>query len=232
MEIEIMSRAISSRDPAAAQPATSRHGDLQAAFSTRLAESARFHMAEGNVHRTLAALAEKFDGLGIEYAIIGAMALNAHGFARETTDVDVLITPAGLERFRELLLGRGYIEAFTGARKTFRDTRTGTKVEFITSGEYPGDGKPKPVVVPDPNSIAQRIGVACFASLPSLIELKLASGMTQPARRRDLADIQDLIRILGLSDSFANELHPYVRDMFLTLHRELQSDRSLEEPPP
>lgn len=188
-------------------------------------------MAAGNVQRALAALAEGLESLGIDYAIVGAMALNAHGFARESTDVDVLITPAGLVRFREQLLGRGYVEAFSGARKTFRDTRTGTKVEFITSGEYPGDGKPKPVVFPEPSAIAQRIGGARFASLPALIELKLASGMTQPARRRDLADVQDLIRILSLSDSFANELHPYVRDMFLTLHRELLSDRSREEPP-
>jgi hypothetical protein len=202
-----------------------------ATFSDRLTESARFHMAQGNVKRALTDLAGGLEGLGIDYAIVGAMALNAHGFARETTDVDVLITPAGLERFREQLLGRGYIEAFSGARKTFRDTRTGTKVEFITSGEYPGDGKPKPVVFPEPNTIAQRIGGARFATLPALIELKLASGMTQPARRRDLADVQDLIRILRLGDSFASQLHPYVRDMFLTLHRELLSDRSPEEPP-
>lgn len=201
--------------------ATQRHGELLASVSARLEESSRFHMGQGEVHRAVMDLAADLDGAGIDYAIIGAMALNAHGFARETTDVDVLVTPAGLERFRNELVGRGYTEAFSGARKTFKNTRTGVKVEFLTTGEYPGDGKPKPVAFPEPSVAGEEIGGARFVNLTTLIDLKLASGMTQPSRRRDLADVQDLIRVLGLSEDYAAHLDPYVRDMFLTLVREL-----------
>jgi DNA mismatch repair protein MutS len=53
-----------------------------------------------------------------------------------------------------------------------------------------------------------------FALLPlkTLIELKLASGMTAPHRLRDLADVIELIRENGLQESLAESLHPYVRD--------------------
>lgn len=59
--------------------------------------------------------------------------------------------------------------------------------------------------------------------LEKLIELKLASGMTQPARRRDLADVQDLIRIRKLDETFADSLDPYVRPMYLTLLNEVRA---------
>ena len=57
--------------------------------------------------------------------------------------------------------------------------------------------------------------------MATLIELKLASGMTQPSRRRDLADVQDLVRTLSLSRDFSEKLNAYVRPMFETLLNEL-----------
>jgi hypothetical protein len=51
----------------------------------------------------------------------------------------------------------------------------------------------------------------------SLIELKLASGMTSPDRIKDIADAQELIKILGLGRGFAESLDPYVRQRFLEL---------------
>ncbi len=191
-------------------------------FKERLKESERFHMGGGKVHETLETLVADLDRAGIDYAIVGAMALNAHGYPRETTDVDILVRPEGLEVFRKRLVGRGYRPAFGGARKSFRSTRTDTPVEFLTSGEYPGDGKQKPVVFPDPAAVAIAIEGTKVVNLPTLINLKLASGMTLAARRRDLADIQDLIRRIGLDEGFADALDPYVRETFLILLGELR----------
>lgn len=73
---------------------------------------------------------------------------------RFTEDVDILLTPEALRRFREKV--EGYLP-FKGARTILRDTRTRVKVEVLTTGEYPGDGKPKPVAFPDPsNSVRKR----------------------------------------------------------------------------
>ena len=54
-------------------------------------------------------------------------------------------------------------------------------------------------------------------TLEKLVELKLASGMTAPDRLKDLADVQELIKMRGLDGEFAEKLHPYVREKFLEL---------------
>lgn len=201
------------------------------AFTQRLEEAEQFHMGVGKVHQTVKMLAKDLVDAGIDYAIIGAMALNAHGYRRETTDVDVVVLPEGLECFKKELVGRGYVATFAGARKSFRNTQTDITVEFITTGEYPGDGKSKPVAFPDPTQVSIVIDGINIVDLPTLINLKLASGMTQPSRRRDLADIQDLIRILGLKSDYSLQLDPYVQPMFDTLMEELQqTDPHREEP--
>jgi hypothetical protein len=54
-------------------------------------------------------------------------------------------------------------------------------------------------------------------SLPRLVEMKLASGMTAPHRLQDLADVLRLIREASLTRDFAARLDPCVRDMFQEL---------------
>jgi hypothetical protein len=54
-------------------------------------------------------------------------------------------------------------------------------------------------------------------SLPCLVELKLASGMTAPHRLKDLADVQELIRKASIPRDLADKLDPYVRAKFLEL---------------
>jgi hypothetical protein len=57
-------------------------------------------------------------------------------------------------------------------------------------GQYPGDGLPKPIADPPPEVVAEvhADGIR-FLSLRTLLELKLASGMTAPHRPRDLDDV-------------------------------------------
>ena len=187
-----------------------------------LRESEAFFMKEGKIHQTLKRLAEALSEEAIPYAIIGGMALNLLGVTRETTDVDILLTPEGLERFRERLVGRGYVPAFAGALKSFRDAQTQVKVETLTTGEYPGDGKPKPVVFPDPAVASiERDGYRVI-TLEKLIELKLASGMTAPHRLRDLADAQDLISALDLPLALGERLDESVRGEYQRLWEAVQ----------
>lgn len=184
-------------------------------------------MQEGKVFDTLRRLARRFQTENIPYAIIGGMALNLWGYTRETLDIDILVTRAGLEALREHMIGRGYVPAFPGAQKTIRDAETQVKIEIITSGEYPGDGKPKPVTFPDPNTVSvDRDGYQTIR-LEKLIELKLASGLTAPHRLRDLADVQDLIIALALPRDLADALDESVRAEYLRLWEAAQ-----QAPPP
>lgn len=171
------------------------------------------------VHKTLRKLARRLDELSIPYALVGGMAMFYHGFRRFTEDVDILVTPEDLNRIHEKLEGLGYVRAWAGA-KNLRDTEYGVRIEFLKTGEYPGDGKPKPIAFPRPEECAEVIeGIRCVR-LPTFVELKLASGMASH-RRRDLADIQDLIRTLNLPAEFAEHLNPYVRDLYTQLWNEV-----------
>jgi hypothetical protein len=67
-------------------------------------------------------------------------------------------------------------------------------------------------------------------TLDKLIELKLASGMTAPHRLRDLADVQELIKIRRLPADFAERLDPYVRDKYLELWDAVANAATVEEP--
>jgi len=186
-----------------------------------------FFMSSGPVHQTLSKLAQRLSEAGIDYAVIGGMALALHGFVRPTQDVDLLLSPEGLEKFHTEMVGRGYVATFQGARKHFRDAETGVKVEIITSGEYPGDGKPKPVVFPDPASSAERIGVHRVVKLATLIELKLASGLSAEHRQlRDLADVQQLIETLDLAEDLSQQLDASVRNEYQRLWRLARKSRS------
>ena len=134
-------------------------------------------------------------------------------------DIDLLLTPSGLERFRRRLVGRGYRPAFSGARKTFRDTETGVRIKIVTAGEYPGDGLPKPVAFPDPTApetTVEILGVRTV-TLEKLIELKLASGTSAPHRLRDLADVQDLIVRQDLPLTLVARLDPSVQAAYRDL---------------
>jgi hypothetical protein len=105
-------------------------------------EGLRYFQGEGMLNETLRRLVLDLEMAGIDYNVIGAVALNRHGYKRFAHDIALLMSPQGLERFRNELLGRGYRPAFIGATKTFRATERNVPIEVITTGEYPGDGKP------------------------------------------------------------------------------------------
>ena len=179
-------------------------------------EASRFLMGEGVVHQSLQKITKRLEDLRIPYAVVGGLALAAHGFKRMTDDVDVLVDPAGLKAVHEALEGLGYVAPFVGS-KQLRDTETSVRIEFLVTGQYPGDGKPKPVAFPDPRDVAVEIDGVRYLNLPTLLELKLASGMTNPGRFKDLGDVQEMIKALKLPREFASKLDPFVRGRFQEL---------------
>jgi len=179
-------------------------------------------MGEADVQRALEKLTRCLEEQRIPYAIVGALALGEHGYRRATVDIDVLVTREGLARFKERFLGHGYVERFAGSRG-MSDTEHGVPIDVLLTGDYPGDGLPKPVAFPDPATTALRGRRVAVLPLAKLVELKLASGMTAPHRLRDLADVLELIRAAGLPRSFADEIDPFVREKYVELWRAAQA---------
>jgi len=179
-------------------------------------------MGDADVQHALFKLARLLDEAGIPYAVVGAMALNEYGYRRVTVDVDILLTREGLDALRARALGQGYVEKFPGSRG-LRDTEHNVPIDVVISGEYPGDGRPKPVRFPDPAQVATRGARVALLPLAVLVELKLASGMSAPHRLRDLADVLELIRAARLPAALADELDPSVRDKYRELWRAAQT---------
>jgi len=197
-------------------------------YEQRLNEEPAWALREGSdhfgggsaVHKALLKITRRLMELRIPYVIAGGMALFFHGYRRFTEDVDIVVTAAGLQHLHQHLEGLGYVPLFPGSRG-LRDAEHGVRIEFLVSGEYPGDGKPKPVTFPDPVAAAVELEGLRFLGLVKLVELKLASG-TSPGRRKDLGDVQELIRLLKLSAAFADQLNPSVRATYHELWTELQ----------
>ena len=206
------------RDPIPAGETTSARLDPEdeRRFWQGVEGAARFFMGDSDVQRALERLVGTLEAQQIPYAIVGAMALNEFGYRRVTVDVDVLLTPAGLAALKAASLGRGYVEKFPGSRG-LRDTENRVDIDVLLTGSYPGDGKPKPVSFPDPAKVAVRGARVALLPLPTLIELKLASGMSAPHRLKDLADVIELIRAASLPSNLADALDPSVRDKYLEL---------------
>jgi hypothetical protein len=185
-----------------------------------LEEGGMFFERRSAVHETLTRLTETLDELEIDYAIAGAMAMFLHGFRRFTEDVDVIVTKDGLQKIHDALEGRGYVKPFA-ASKNLRDAQTGVRIDFMISGQYPGEGKPGPVSFPIPREASCEQNGIRVVSLPKLVELKLASGQA-PHRLTDLGDVQQLIRHLGLPQEFAEQLDPSLREAFRRIWSDTQ----------
>jgi hypothetical protein len=190
--------------------------------SAAIQQAASFFMGNDPVHIALASITARLKEIGVPHAVAGGMAVVAHGYRRTTDNVGLLVTEDGLKTVHQRLDGLGYVPLFPGGRN-LRDTQTGVRIEFLITGQFPGDGKPKPVAFPDPQAAAVEMDQVSYLRLAALIELKLASGMSNPGRLKDLSDVQEIVRRRKLPESFAEQLNPYVREKYAELWRSVQS---------
>jgi len=197
-------------------------------FAARFEQMGRFFLGTSDVHQALTRVTERLEELRITYAVCGAMAVNAHGLQRATTDVDVLLTPDGLARFKAASLGLGFVERFPGSRGV-RDAATGVPIRFLLTGGIPGDGTDRGVAFLDPAHVAIEIHGRKYVSLARLIELKLAAGLSAPDRPRDFDDVIRLIQANALGEHFADQLHPYVQPKYRELWGYAQRPSDLPE---
>jgi hypothetical protein len=186
---------------------------LAADFALGLREGSMYFEGSSAVHQTLNRIAQRLAELDIDYVIAGGMCLYRHGYQRFTKDVDIIVTREGLARIHEELEGRGYVKPFA-ASKNLRDADTGVRIDFIISGQYPGDGKPGPIAFPVPNTVAKEIEGIRYVDLVPFIELKLASGQASH-RAQDLHDVQQLVTARSLPRDIAEKVHPSLKQAYL-----------------
>jgi hypothetical protein len=200
-------------------------------FWQRLKEIDMFFEGRSREHKTMRRLVENLEKAKIPYAIMGAMAVNAHHHERTTNDVDILLTPKGFEAFRRRFVPRSY-DPLPDRPRRFLDRRYKVTFDILVAGMFPGSGRPGPIAFPDPAEVSETIQDMQVVSLPVLVQLKLAA-----RRHKDFGDVVDLIRANGLDESFQEKLHPAVRRDFIECREEkrredeyeARQDRQMEE---
>jgi len=168
-----------------------------------------FFQGKDQVHKTLRRLVKRLLKAQISYAIVGGMALAAHRYRRATTDVDILLTRDGFVQFQERFVPNNY-EQVPGRKRRFVDRKNQVTLDILVTGLFPGSGAPGPVAFPDPAEVGEEIDGFRVLGLAPLIQLKLAA-----RRHRDFGDVVELIRANDLSEPFAEQLHPSVRQDFI-----------------
>ena len=174
-------------------------------FWERMKEIELFFQKNDPVHKTMRRVVKRLERARIVYAVVGGMAVNAHGHQRTTADLDLLLTPEGLTEFQRRFVSRNY-EGVPGRPRRFTDRTNGVKIDFLVTGLFPGSGQPGPIVYPNPSAVSEVIDDTRVVDLTTLMQLKLAA-----RRYQDFADVVALIRVHDLDEAFAARLHPTVR---------------------
>jgi len=189
----------------------------------RLKEIDMFFQGSDPVHQTMRRVAERLEQARIAYAVMGGMAVNAHGHRRTTGDVDFLLTPEGFADFMRRFVPADF-ERLPRRPRRFVDKANGVTFDVLLAGAYPGSGRPGPVAFPDPTTAGQVIEAVRVIDLPTLIQLKLAA-----RRHQDFADVVNLIRTHNLDESFQTRLHQSVHRDFIECLAEKRREDEYEE---
>jgi hypothetical protein len=192
-------------------------------FQERLKEIDRFFQGRSAVHRAMRRLVRTLEQAGIVYAIIGGMAVNAHGHRQTTDDVDVVLTPEGFDEFHRDAARQGYARLSIRRGRRFLDLVSKIPVDIVLSGS-PCSGRVRDITYPDPATAGAVFGNIRFVSLVELIRIKLAV-----RRYRDLGDVVALIRSHGLDGAFLEKLPPPLQADFVRCLEELRREREWEE---
>jgi hypothetical protein len=120
-----------------------------------LKEAEMFFEKRDKVHRAVRRLVSKLDSARLQYCIVEGLALNAHKYRRVTVDIDLLMDRPSFDHFTRELKGFNY-QRVSGRTRRFVEQRSQVQLDILITGQFPGDGKPKPVAFPDPKRVTER----------------------------------------------------------------------------
>ena len=132
---------------------------------------------------------------GIPSLVVGGYAVQENGYARFTSDVDIVVPD--VTRACETLALNGFRQN-PGSGMTVTDRVTKVEIDFLPGGGSVGPG---PLPLPLPTIISTEPAIA---DIRTLIEIKLSSYLGSPrSRLRDLADVIELVKANDLPRAFA-----------------------------
>src|ERR671937_602227 len=85
-----------------------RPGGDTFSFTQRLKGISMFFSGKDEVHKAMRRATRRLERVGIPYAVVGGMAVNAHRYRRTTGEVDLLLTEEGFNDFCARFVGKNY----------------------------------------------------------------------------------------------------------------------------
>ena len=174
-----------------------------------LAEIVQAVMARLNApEEHLPTITRDLEEAGIEYAVVGGLALRFHNVLRQARSIDILVSQSSYPRIAKELVGRGYSPR-PGSGRNLSYDRTGLAIpiNLHVEGEIVNNHE-----VPSPLTIRMRRYGRWYCTLEFLVESKIRSGTSA-----DVSDLTELIRENDLKQAFADRLNPSVRGTFVEL---------------
>jgi len=164
--------------------------------------------------RHLATVVRDFEECGIDYAIVGSLAVRCHNYLRAGNDIDVLVSREGFPKIAQFFIGHGYSYRPGSTQHLYCEFLGGkVPVDIYVEGERRDDGIP----LPDPRGSRIKALGRWYASLPLLITLKM--------RADDLRDVYQMIEANELGADFAERLEPDVKDKCLAMLKHSEPPR-------
>lgn len=147
-----------------------------------------------------------FEECGIDYCIIGSLAVRIHNHVRYGPDIDVLISKDTFPMVRQFLIGHGYSYRPDSEKHLYYEFGGGKiPIDVYVEGEKREGGLP----LPDPRTSRIKAFGRWYASLALLITLKI--------RIADLGDVYQMLEKNELRENFAERLEADVREKFLEI---------------
>ncbi len=161
--------------------------------------------------RHLSSIVRDFEECGIDYAIVGSLAVRCHNYLRAGKDIDVLVSKEGFPKIAQFFIGHGYSYRPGSTQHLYCELLGGkVPLDIYVEGERREVGLP----LPDPRGSRVKVFSRWYASLPLLITPKI--------RVDDLGDVFQMIEENELTEDFTDRLEPDVREKFLEMLRELE----------
>jgi hypothetical protein len=147
----------------------------------------------GRYGRVIQALDHVLAVCDCEAVVGGGWAVWRHGYiGRVTQDIDIVLPSDRVDQFQQAAAVSGFdvLAPPAGRWPKLLHRETGIQVDILPEGGRPGTpSKPAPTTIGHPRTMGAVRGMLQYASLPTLVELKLAAG-----RLRDEADVIELAR--------------------------------------
>ena len=160
----------------------------------------------------------------VEHALIGGLALAAHGAGRAPQDIDLLVDGARVDDVQQLMQGLGYraLHRSENAANNASDADDGGRVDFLFAlRPYSRTMLARAEAHPLSLSEAREVRVVHVADL---IGLKVQSSTNDPSRHR--IDMADIVRLLRAERNVDMQR---VREYFRVFEREKELEALLAE---